>query len=92
MISIELEFEMTDKQLRPERVKKLGQYKRNQIDWMLRDMITSTDNPAYSNMVLEELDSERAKDLALWMDFALGCNNIGEILEELKQLPVKEAE
>ena len=90
MCQYELEWEQTDTKISPERRKKLAQYNRNHIGWLLRDILTSTPNSEAYNMVFEELNSERAKDLALWLDFGLNLENIGEVLDALQSLNIKQ--
>lgn len=82
---IKFELEFNDR-LTDGRRKKLKLYLKH-LEFVYRDVITSTPSNEGYELVYDELNSERHKDISELLDWALKCDNIGEITETLKGLP-----
>lgn len=81
MVKYQLDWELQSEYLPEGRRKKLTKYRDNFIGWVYRDLITSTPNTQASDLVQQEMNSEWAKDMTLWMDIGLDCKNLSEVME-----------
>jgi hypothetical protein len=66
------------------RQKKMRQYG-EKVGWILRDLVTDARSQQTADSLYTELNSERSKDLALWLDMGLQCGNLEEVMNTLKQ-------
>ncbi len=60
-------------------------YKAKGVDWILRDIKTSTRNAEVFDGIFTELNSERAKDLGIWMDVGIDYPSIEQLLRILDE-------
>ena len=84
LLSWEMEFfAMSDDMPETKRKKWDKIYRKDRIEWVLRDILTSTTDSHAFDEVTEDLNSEQVKDLQLWMDIGINCKNLEEIIKVL---------
>lgn len=83
LISKDIEWFAID--MTPEKRKKWLNLYQKRVDWILRDIITSTPHSHVYDDVFAELNSEHIKDLTEWLDTGINCVNINDVLNAIKQ-------
>lgn len=84
MASLEMESFIMDDRIRPETRKAFQRYKERNIDWTLRQIRTDMKKQTSFQLVQQDLEGEKARDLQELIDFVLQYENIWEITAELK--------
>lgn len=76
--------------LPPEKAKKWQRtYKEKAIDWVKRDILTSTARSEIYEEVFRELNSDKIKDLTEWLTMGIECTNLDEVIAALKECETK---